>query len=217
MTAIQLTEEQLKRWFPKCKETRDYVAAFNQLLTKDGINATPDRLAAFLGQFGHETMGWTKLVENTNYTSPERLMAVFPSKFPSLYLAKLYAGKPANIANRVYANKYGNGDEQSGDGYKYRGRGACHLTFKDNYKAFFKASGVDVVQHPEFLEEPWYAVLCGVWWWQSRLLNACVDAKSWLALTKGINGSAALGHPERETLRKKILADLLSQGGGIKK
>lgn len=206
--SIQITEDQMKNWFPKCKEVKEYVNAINQLLTKDGINTSASRLAAFLGQFGYETAGWTKLAENTCYTTPERLMAVFPSKFPSQCLAKMYAGKPINIANRVYANKYGNGDEQSGDGYRYRGRGACHLTFKDNYKAFAKATGVDVVQHPEFLEEPWYAVLCGAWWWQSHLLNACVDAGNWLALTKGINGSAALGHPEREALRQRILADL---------
>lgn len=205
MTAIQLTEEQLKRWFPKCKETRDYVAAFNQLLTKDGINATPNRLAAFLGQFGHETMGWTRLVENTNYTSPERLMKVFPSKFPSLTLAKLYVGKPVNIANRVYANKYGNGDENSGDGYRYRGRGGCHLTFKDNYKAFAKATGVDVVQHPEFLEEPWYAILAAAWYWDSRKINVLVDKEQWLEVTKAINGNATLGHAEREGIRKQIL------------
>ena len=108
--------------FPKCKDVKEYVNAFSSLLTKYEINASPARLAAFLGQFGHETMGWTRLVENTNYTSPERLMKVFQvSSFTNL--AKLYAGKPVNIANRVYANRYGNGDEKSGDGYRYRGRG----------------------------------------------------------------------------------------------
>jgi len=201
---IQITEQQMRSFFPKCKETREYVAAINQLLTKYEINTTKERLAAFLGQYGHETMGWTKLVENTNYTSPERLMKVFPSKFPSLYLAKMYAGKPVNIANRVYANRYGNGDEASGDGYRYRGRGGCHLTFKDNYISFYKATGVDVVQHPEFLEEPWYAILAAAWYWDSRGINALVDKKQWLEVTKAINGKAALGHTEREANRKHI-------------
>lgn len=201
---IQITEAQMRALFPKCKETRDYVAAINQLLTKYEINTTKDRLSAFLGQYGHETGGWTKLVENTNYTTPERLMKVFPTKFPSLYLAKMYVGKPVNIANRVYANKYGNGDENSGDGYRYRGRGGCHLTFKDNYKAFAKATGVDVVQHPEFLEEPWYAVLAAAWYWDSRKINALVDKKAWLEVTKAINGPAALGHTEREALRNQV-------------
>lgn len=202
--SIQITEQQMREGFPKCKETREYVAAINQLLTKYEINTSVDRLAAFLGQYGHETGGWTRLVENTNYTSPERLMKVFPSKFPSLYLAKMYAGKPVNIANRVYANRYGNGDEASGDGYRYRGRGGCHLTFKDNYKAFAKATGVDVVQHPEFLEEPWYAILAAAWYWDSRGINALVDKKQWLEVTKAINGNAALGHTEREAIRKHI-------------
>jgi len=201
---IQITEQQMRSFFPKCKETREYVAAINQLLTKYEINTSVDRLAAFLGQYGHETGGWTRLVENTNYTSPERLMKVFPSKFPSLYLAKMYAGKPVNIANRVYANRYGNGDEASGDGYRYRGRGGCHLTFKDNYKAFAKATGVDVVQHPEFLEEPWYAVLAAAWYWDSRKINALVDKKQWLEVTKAITGNSAIGHTEREALREHI-------------
>jgi putative chitinase len=205
-----ITEERFKTFAPKCANVKEYVSAINTLLPKYEINASAARLAAFLGQFGHETMGWTRLVENTNYTSPERLMKVFPSKFPSLTLAKMYAGKPVNIANRVYANRYGNGDEASGDGYKYRGRGGCHLTFKDNYKAFAKATGVDVIQHPEFLEEPWYAVLAAAWYWDSRKINALVDKQQWLEVTKAINGPAALGHTEREALRKQISA-LLAQ------
>lgn len=205
-----ITEERFKTFAPKCANVKEYVSAINTLLPKYEINASPARLAAFLGQFGHETMGWTRLVENTNYTSPERLMKVFPSKFPSLYLAKMYAGKPVNIANRVYANRYGNGDEKSGDGYRYRGRGGCHLTFKDNYISFYKATGVDVVQHPEFLEEPWYAVLAAAWYWDSRKINTLVDKQQWLEVTKAINGPAALGHTEREALRKQISA-LLAQ------
>lgn len=207
---MNITEQQMRSVFPKCKDVKEYVNAFSSLLTKYEINASPARLAAFLGQFGHETMGWTRLVENTNYTSPERLMKVFPSKFPSLTLAKMYAGKPVNIANRVYANRYGNGDEKGGDGYRYRGRGGCHLTFKDNYISFYKATGVDVVQHPEFLEEPWYAVLAAAWYWDSRKINALVDKQQWLEVTKAINGPAALGHTEREALRKQISA-LLAQ------
>lgn len=202
---VLVTEQHMRILFPKCKDVKEYINAFNQLLTKYGINASKSRLAAFLGQYGHETMGWTRLVENTNYTSPERLMKVFPSKFPSLTLAKMYAGKPVNIANRVYANRYGNGDEKSGDGYRYRGRGGCHLTFKDNYIAFYKATGVDVVQHPEFLEESWYAVLAAAWYWDSRKINTLVDKQDWLAVSKAVNGPAALGHAEREAVRKKVL------------
>lgn len=203
---MNVTEQQLRLCFPKCKDVKEYVNAFSSLLTKYEINASPARLAAFLGQFGHETMGWTRLVENTNYTTPERLMKVFPSKFPTLFLAKMYVGKPVNIANRVYANRYGNGDEKSGDGYRYRGRGGCHLTFKDNYIAFYKATGVDVVQHPEFLEEPWYAVLAAAWYWDSRKINTLVDKQQWLEVTKAINGPAAMGHAEREAVRKQVLA-----------
>jgi len=202
---IQITEQQMRSLFPKCKNVKEYVNAINQLLPKYGINASIPRLATFLGQFGHETMGWTRLVENTNYTSPERLMRVFPSRFPTLYLAKMYVNKPINIANRVYANRYGNGDEASGDGWRYRGRGGCHLTFKDNYIAFYKATGVDVVQHPEFLEEGWYAVLSACWYWDSRKINALVDKNDWWGVTKAINGPSGMGHEEREKGRKAAM------------
>lgn len=208
---IALTEEIVKSLFPKCKDVKEYVAAFNQLLTKNGINSSKKRLAAFLGQYGYETGGWTALVENTCYTTPERLMKKFPNKFPSLYLAKLYAGKAVNIANRVYAGRYGNGDENSGDGYRYRGRGACHLTFKDNYTAFFKATGVDVIQHPEFLEEPWYAVLAGEWYWTSHHLNDVADKWDIAAITKAVNGGSN-GLEDRIALSNKILEKLNEMG-----
>lgn len=202
MPSFQITEQQMKDMFPKCKDVKEYVNAFNQLLPKYDIT-TKEQWQFWLAQYGTETQGFTRLIENTNYTTPELLMKVFPKYFPSLFLAKMYAGKPVNIANRVYAGRYGNGDENSGDGYKYRGRGCCHLTFKDNYSSFAKATGVDVISHPEFLEEVWYAVLAGAWYWQSHSLNNLVAKNDFTGCTRGVNGGLN-GLEDREANLKKI-------------
>ena len=183
-----ITEDRFRHYAPKCKDVREYVSALNQLMPKYGITSTAS-IQAFLGQYAHETMGFTALVENTSYTTPERLMKVFPSKFPSLTLAKLYTGKPQAIANRVYANRYGNGDEKSGDGYRYRGRGLCHLTFRANYAAFAKATGIDVVKNPELLEEVFYAVLAGCHYWKSHNINMFAESGNYVMVTKVIAGS----------------------------
>jgi putative chitinase len=196
-----ITEERFRAFAPKCANVKDYVSSLNQLLPTFGI-ASKTAVQAFLAQYAHETGGYTKLVENTNYTTPERLMKVFPRHFPSLMLAKMYAGKPVNIASRVYAHRFGNGDEKSGDGYRYRGRGLCHLTFKDNYKTFHKATGIDVVQHPEFLEEVYYAVYAGCWYWKQRGLTAKAEAGDYEGVTKGINGGMN-GHDDRLAWLKK--------------
>lgn len=186
-SSLLITEDRFKTFAPKCKDVKEYVSALNQLLPKFNITSTAS-IQAFLAQYAHETMGYTKLVENTCYTTPERLMKVFPSKFPNQTIAKMYVGRADAIANRVYANKYGNGDENSKDGYRFRGRGLCHLTFKDNYKAFHKETGIDVVQHPEFLEEVYYAVYAGCWYWRSRRINIPAEANDFTTVTKLING-----------------------------
>lgn len=182
-----ITEQQLKQIAPNCKIGKELVVVLNQILPKYNIN-TPLRLAHFFSQYAHETMGFTKFVENTNYTSPNRLRAIFPRHFPSKTIAANYAGKPQAIANKVYANRFGNGSEQSGDGYRYRGRGLCHLTFKANYYQFTLETGVEAIRHPELLEEPFYAVMAGCWYWQRRKINALADADNVLAVTRAING-----------------------------
>lgn len=207
---VVITEAQLKVLAPKCQNTTEWVVMLNKHLPIYSIN-TPRRIAAFLAQYLYETSGFTKLVESTNYTSVERLMEIFPKYFPSTTIAKCYVGKPINIANRVYANRYGNGDEWSGDGSLYRGRGLCHLTFKDNYKAFAKASGVDVVKSPELLEKPDCAVRVGCWYWDNRKLNLEADRafgdglpEAVKRITKAVNGGLN-GYAERLALHKKAL------------
>ena len=190
MRCIVITELQLKQIAPKCKDTKELVVALNTLLPKYNITA-PLRIAHFLAQYACETQGFTKFIENTNYTSPERLLAVFPKHFKSKAQAVAYAGKPQEIANRVYANRYGNGDEQSGDGFRYRGRGLCHLTFKSNYYQFSLETNVDCLRHPELLEELHYAVMAGCWYWNKHKLNDDADKnteQAFLDITKTING-----------------------------
>jgi putative chitinase len=185
-----ITELQLKQIAPKCKDTKELVVALNTLLPKYNIT-TPLRISHFLAQYACETQGFTKFIENTNYTSPERLLTIFPKHFKSKAQAVCYAGKPQEIANRVYANRYGNGDEQSGDGFRYRGRGLSHLTFKSNYYQFSLETNVDCLRHPELLEELHYAVMVGCWYWNKRKLNDDADKnteQAFLDITKAING-----------------------------
>jgi len=193
-----ITELQLKQIAPKCKDTKELVVALNTLLPNYNIT-TPLRICHFLAQYACETQGFTKFVENTNYTTPERLLAVFPKYFKSKIIAASYAGHPQAIANRVYADRFGNGSEQSGDGYKYRGRGLCHLTFKSNYYQFTLETGIEAIRHPELLEEIHYAVMVGCWYWNKRKINALADANDSVAVTKAVNGGTN-GLAERQKL-----------------
>ena len=112
------------------------------------FNMTPERAAHFFGQTSHETGGFKLFTENLNYGAPG-LLATFKKYFPDQETANAYARNPEKIANRVYANRMGNGDEDSGDGYKFRGRGALQLTGKDNYQAF-----ADHLGKPEIMDDP---------------------------------------------------------------
>lgn len=203
---MEITVEQLKQISPSCKNPEEFVAALNKWLPLYQIN-TVERVSCFLGQYLHETSGFTKLVENTNYTSVERLQEIFPTKFTTIQIAASYAGKPVAIANRVYANRYGNGDEVSGDGYKYRGRGLCHLTFKDNYRACGADLKIDILAHPELLESPDIAVLVGCWYWQKNSLNGLADKDQFKTMTKIINGGYN-GLENRISYRDKSLTVL---------
>ena len=151
-----------------------------------GVN-TKLRLCHFLAQVAHESGKFQALSENLNY-SQSGLLKIFPKYFPTAALAAAYNKQPAKIANRVYANRYGNGNEASGDGYKYRGRGLIGVTFKSNYIAFGKAIGEDVVTNPDLVAQPKYAVLAAGWYWDSRKINALADKDDVLGVTKAING-----------------------------
>jgi len=156
---------------------------------KFGIN-TPLRLAHFLAQCGHESAGFKATSENLNY-SAKGLMGIFKKYFPTEALANAYQRNPQKIANKVYANRMANGDEASGDGYKFRGRGYIQLTGKDNYTQFGKAIGEDILSNPDVVSGK-YALLSAAWFWSKNGLNKLADGGSTDAvvttITKRVNG-----------------------------
>ncbi len=166
------------------------VATDIDLVVKAINEAFPDsalRQAAFIAQCAHESGGFTKKLENLNY-SGDRLPVIFPKYFPDPVLARSYHRQPEKIANIVYANRMGNGSTESGDGWKYRGRGFIQLTGKENYTKCGQAIGVDLIAKPEHLETSKGAVDSAIWYWNSRKLNDLADEGDMLAITKKING-----------------------------
>jgi putative chitinase len=186
---MELTLEQLKQLLPKNPYVNYWHKALAQLLPEYNIN-TPQRIAAFIAQCSHESAGFTALKENLNYR-PATLRKIFPKYFPTDALAEAYcsmADKQAAIANRVYANRMGNGPEESGDGYRYCGRGLIQLTGKDNYTWFAASLEISVEDAAEYLQTFEGAAQSACWFWETNNLNQWADAGDILTLTKRING-----------------------------
>jgi len=167
-------------------KAEEWIDAINETFDRFDIS-TPERQASFLGQCAHESAGFTALKENLNY-SAEGLTKVWPKRFPSLDAAQPYHRNPEKIANKVYADRMGNGDEESGEGFKYRGRGLIQLTGKDNYEACGEALGADLLNDPDQVSSPKYAALSAGWFWDKNKLNQYADANDMTTLTKRING-----------------------------
>lgn len=151
------------------------------------ITHTNERVAAFLAQLAHESGGFNFIKENLNYGA-KGLMTTFKKYFPTEELAKQYERKPEMIANRVYANRMGNGPETSGDGWKFRGRGLIQLTGKDNYTRFASGLEISIDECVDYLETPAGACSSAGWFWDNNSLNAYCDRGDFLGLTKRING-----------------------------
>jgi putative chitinase len=160
--------------------------ALCQILPEYEIN-TPQRVAAFVAQCAHESGGFRMLKENLNYRAVS-LRKVFPKYFPDDAIAARYANKPEMIANRVYGNRMGNGDEASGDGFRYCGRGLIQLTGKENYSWFAASLEMPVEDVPEYLSTFEGAVQSACWFWEENKLNQWADKGDILTLTKRING-----------------------------
>lgn len=157
--------------------------------------STPPRAAAFLAQLAHESSELTRLSENLNY-SVEGLLKTWPKRFNPLTALKV-ARNPEAIANVVYANRNGNGDEASGDGWKYRGRGPIQLTGRGNYVKAGDALGQPLEANPDSVIAPMVGSRVAAWFWDNRKLNALADARQFLSITKAINGGTN-GLDERE-------------------
>jgi putative chitinase len=183
---MKLTIEQLKQMVHGIPYAQNWHSALTQLLPEYEIN-TPKRVAAFIAQCAHESGGFKFLRENLNYKA-ESLVKVFPKYFKDMATAQAYAKQPQKIANRVYANRMGNGDEASGDGWRYCGRGLIQLTGKENYSWFAASIETPVEQVSEYLETFEGAAQSACWFWETNNLNQWADKGDILTLTKRING-----------------------------
>ena len=179
-------KEQLKEMIPKNPYVDQWFEAIYEILPEYEIT-TPQRVAAFLAQCAHESGGFVFLKENLNYKAAS-LRRVFPKYFPDDAIAAQYAGKGEMIANRVYANRMGNGDEASGDGWRYCGRGLIQLTGKNNYTFFAGSLDIPVEEASEYLQTFEGAVQSACFFWEQNKLNQWADAGDILTLTKRING-----------------------------
>lgn len=164
-----------------------YLEALNTELPKYGVD-TPARMAHFIAQIAHESGSFKYKSENLNY-SAKALRAVFSKYFYTDEMAERYARKPEDIANVVYANRMGNGNSVSGDGWRYRGRGLIQLTGRENYANCAKFIGMDCESNPHMLaENAAAAVSAACWFWQSRKLNDLADFDDIKSITRKING-----------------------------
>ena len=185
-----------------------WLEPLNDVFSKYQIN-TPKRQACFIGQCQHESNNFRALEENLNY-SAKALMRTWPSRFPEDMIANQFANNPQKIANKVYAGKMGNSQEN--DGWTYRGRGVIQLTGHDNYAVFAKASGLDCVRNPDLLLDPKNAMLSAGWYWNKHGLNALADAYDVQTITKRINGGLN-GIDDRIERSDRALLILKEQNG----
>lgn len=181
----KLTQDHLYQLLPG----NDFISEWHEAL----MNVLPDynintrlRIAAFIAQCAHESMNFKVLKENLNY-SAKSLLRVFSKYFDSEE-AERYQRKPDKIANRVYANRMENGPEESGDGWRYRGRGILQITGKRNYRRISEYVNIPLEEMPSYLETFEGAVVAACWYWNINNLNRFCDSQDMVGLTRAING-----------------------------
>ncbi|MEW8332547.1 MAG: glycoside hydrolase family 19 protein [Candidatus Thiodiazotropha sp.] len=201
--------EMLKEMGVSSTDAEQYIDDLELTLPKYGIANSKVRLAHFFSQVLHESGCMRYDMENLNY-SAKALRAVFGKYFKTKRQAEGYARQPEKIANKVYANRMGNGAESSGDGWRYRGRGLIQLTGKNNYRAFAKWIGDDrIIDDPDLVASE-YAFHSAVFYWDKNNLNRIADKDDVVRMTKRINGGTnGLAHrTELLTKAKGLLAML---------
>lgn len=189
---MNITLDLLKQLCPKTRETvlQNYLLPLQQITDYYEISATAERLAGFLAQVSHESGNFTATIENLNY-STAGLMKTFKKYFPDEATASQYAKKPEKIANRVYANRMGNGDEHSGDGYKYRGRGYIQLTGKENYSKFDSTVPENILGDPDLVATVYPLASAAFFFNSNKLWSICdrgATPEVVTAVTKRVNG-----------------------------
>ena len=180
-----------------------WLGPLEETFTKYDIS-TPQRQACFIGQCATESGNFTKLQENLNY-SAERLMQVWPTRFPTKEIADQYAHNPAKLAGKVYNGRLGNTSEE--EAAKFLGRGLIQLTGKENYEHCGSSIGVDLLSNPNLLNTPEYAALSAGWFWNKKDLNSLADKQDFETMTKRINGGL-IGLDDRKAKIAKALSVL---------
>jgi putative chitinase len=209
LRAAGVSQELAERWLPHVQSA----------LARFSIN-TPMQVAGWIAQCAHESAGFKTLTENLNY-SADTMAVVWPTRFavlgpdkkpvkvkgknqPNKFALALHR-KPEMIANAVYSNRMGNGNIESGEGWKFRGRGLKQLTGKSNHIQASKGLGVDLVTNPDLLLEPQWAALSAAWFWAENKCGPIADSGDFVALTKRINGGT-IGLEDRQKRYKAVLA-----------
>ncbi|MYL98397.1 glycoside hydrolase family 19 protein [Novosphingobium sp. FGD1] len=202
----KLTPEILKAAFPRITPANAKMVAQNAPKAMAKFNITGvRRVSAFLAQCAHESALFTARVENLWY-SAHGLQRVFPRYFPTRELAEAYAYQPSRIAARVYANRMGNGDEKSGQGWVHRGSGFIQLTGKANQTAFAKAMGKTLEETVEYLKTDEGAFMSAAWFWSTTRLNDLADGWQITLISSRINGkNPAHGLAERKAYSNSLL------------
>lgn len=212
-----ITPVQLLRIAPRCPDTVAWSRALNEAMREFAIESKL-QAAHWLAQLAHESTEFSRLVENLNYTDPERIARIFRSSFDldgdrvvdpeEIEFARDFVRNPILLANRAYAGKNGNGAESSGDGWRYRARGPIGLTFKDNYARAGQALGLPLVEQPEIVMDPDVGARVAGWYWTDKRIGPLAEADDLRAVTKKINpGLAGLDDRRRYlTTAKQVLA-----------
>lgn len=208
---FNFTEQQLAQLIPGNPYVAQWYHALSMILPDYNIDTVP-RVAAFVAQCAHESANFKFLKENLNYKA-ESLMRVWPSRFPNIDVARQYAMQPEKIANKVYGGRMGNGPEETGDGWRYAGKGLIQLTGKDNYTRFAESIETPVEEIPDYLGTFEGAVQSACWFWEVNNLNQWADAGDILTLTKRINGGV-IGLEDRKKHYAHALHVLGQDGGG---
>jgi putative chitinase len=192
---MEIRQDQLQQIIPGNPYIDHWCEALNKILPDYGID-TPQRVAAFLAQTAHESGGYTALQENLNYKA-ESLVRVWPTHFQNMEIANHYAHNQEAIANRAYEGRMGNGDEASGDGWRFCGRGLIQLTGRSNYQAFADSVEMNIDDVPAYLATFEGAVQSACWFWENNNLNQYADSGDIVTMTKKINGGT-IGLADRQ-------------------
>lgn len=177
-------------------QARAFLAPLSAACARFAIN-TPARIAGFVAQCRVESAGFTALEESLYYRDPARIMRIWPSRVTSLQQAQSLARNPQGLANVVYANRLGNGDAASGDGWRFRGRGLKQLTGKANYADAAQALNRPYVTDPDLVAQPEDACMTAAWFWHANKLSLLADSAQWDAITRAVNGPGMLQAAER--------------------